>query len=418
MQVLRKCTITTVSGTGSLIAENVVAGTYVVTAADERADGFALTGLTCNDSDSTTDLTTRRATIQLSAGENVVCTYSSVNARGAAQTAIRQALTTRNTLILSNQPKLQRRLDRLKGNSAGGSINAGGLTLPGSNKLPVQANISDRNASFAASLDSARHLGGSPNAGQKGSLDVWVEGALNSFTSAGRDGDFSVIYAGVDYLVSDNVLIGGLVQYDQFDQDNDLNDVGGLESDGFMVGPYVTTRVSDNVYLDARAAWGTSSNKVASIAGQLDEFDTERALLSGTVTGEFELGSSAATLLRPEISVHYISETQQQYTDLLGVDISEQTIDQGEVSFAPRIQHSVALENGWIARPYGQVRGIYSFGDNVELLGSDSRARFEGGVDLFSGGSLTIGVSAFADGIGADNFSSEGGRISVSITPR
>ncbi|MCK5924030.1 MAG: hypothetical protein KAG66_24060, partial [Methylococcales bacterium] len=126
----------------------------------------------------------------------------SVNSREAASQAIRNFVTGRNTLILSHQPNQSRRIDRLKGHRASGSVTAGGLALPGAHRLPIQVAMADGDASFATSLNSARAVGGSPNAGKgKGSVDVWGEAYFTDFKAAGSEGNFSIIYGGADYMV-------------------------------------------------------------------------------------------------------------------------------------------------------------------------------------------------------------------------
>lgn len=155
------------------------------------------------------------------------------------------------------------------------------------------------------------------------------------------------MYGGVDYLVSDKVLVGGLVQPDKFKQSG-TNGVGGIgagDGDGFMAGPYVTTRLSDNIYVDARAAWGSSKNTISPLDTFTDEFDTKRALYSGSVTSEMKIGKKAS--LQPALTVRHISETQKPYTDKLGVVIPEQGMSQGEISFASRFVTNVAMKNGW-----------------------------------------------------------------------
>ena len=56
------------------IFTNVAAGAYTVTSTP--VGGFALTALVCHDTDSTTDLSTRTASLNLSDGETVVCTFA------------------------------------------------------------------------------------------------------------------------------------------------------------------------------------------------------------------------------------------------------------------------------------------------------------------------------------------------------
>lgn len=413
-------TLTTVNGVAEVTAQSVPVGTYTVTAADLSAAGIAVTDITCSDSDSTGTVSTRTATIELAAGEDVTCTFTSVNSREAAQVAIYNFLTGRNQLILSHQPDLQRRLDRLSEtrSSRSGSVNAYGISVPGANRLPVEASIQEGQARFGTSLGMAR--GGDKNS----TFDIWAEAYFSRATIGQQEADFSIFHIGADVKLGNDVLIGGIVQFDDF-SDRDTLEAGEAEGDGWMAGPYITARIAPNLYAEARAAWGTSDNVVSPLADMRDAFSTNRSFYSGSLFGEFELGTD--TLLRPELSLRHLSEKQKAYTDSLGIDIPSQTVDQGDISFRPRLSHAVSAGKGWSLRPFVQVEGIYTFGTQPDaalanLLPAsfadtfgDFRARIEGGTDLFSEGGFRASVSGFHDGIGADGFSNTGVHLGLSF---
>ncbi|WP_017931628.1 autotransporter outer membrane beta-barrel domain-containing protein [Robiginitomaculum antarcticum] len=320
--------------------------------------------------------------------------------------AIGDYMTVRNAMILSHQPDMQRRIDRLQnrtGGSSGMSLN--GFALPGSRKLPVSLSVtgSDMRASSSLSAIGKDGLAG-------GKIDIWGEAYRSNFTIQNRDGDFSIYYLGADIKVSDDMLIGVLGQVDDIDFDGNI---GGLGGDGWMVGPYVTARVSPNLFLDARVAWGKSDNEISPFGTYTDTFETNRTLVAATATGELPLSESV--VLRPELGVQYLTEESDSYTDSLGSQIPGQNADQGQLSFAPRIHRDLNLSSGWVLRPYGEIEGIYSFGDNVEeVLGSETRLRIEGGIDAFSMSGWRLTASAFSDGIGNDDFKANGFRVSLS----
>jgi len=409
-------TVFTQNGSGQLSASNVAAGTFTVTAVDTRAAGFALTDINCDDDDTTVDLTNRAANIVLAPGEDIVCTFASVNSRGAARSAINNFITQRSTLILSNGPDRARRFNRLDGRAGSErtGLHASGLTVPGTDKLPINATISDRDASFSSSWAQVRNKGGLTTDGT-GSVDVWVQGQLSQFDSLGRDGDFSIVHVGADVLVNDNLLVGAVASFDQFDVDGDANGVGEGDGNGFLIGPYATARIGSSLYLDGRVQYGTSNNRISPLGTFESDFDTDRILGAASITGDFGLANGMK--IQPTLEVRHLSEQQETYVDALGVTINEDTFDFGEVSFAPRVEHSVPLNDDWVANPFGQVEGIYSYGDNPELvLGSEFRARVEGGVKFLSIKGVDVGVSGFADGLGASSYASQGVRVSLSYT--
>jgi hypothetical protein len=118
-------------------------------------------------------------------------------------------------------------------------------------------------------------------------FDVWVEGQFARYddSSGGfnRDGDFSVLYFGADYTVTPDILVGALFQVDFTDEDINSSTVRGqADGTGWMAGPYIGLKLTDYLFFDARAAWGTSSNDIwvqDALAGRRSgDFDTDRWL--------------------------------------------------------------------------------------------------------------------------------------------
>ena len=181
-----------------------------------------------------------------------------------------------------------------------------------------------------------------------------------------------------------------------------------------MFGPYVTARLSENLYGDARAAWGKSDNSISPLGTFVDGFDTERMLFSGSLVGDLPV-SDAATLW-PEVSLRYIREEVQGYTDSLGVPIPSQTVDQGELAFSPRADFTFDASEDWQLRPYAKVEGLLTFGsDATYAVGNGLRGRLEGGADLLSRDGIRANLAGFYDGIGEDDYKAAGVSIGISF---
>jgi chitinase len=404
--------IVTANGVGQRVATLVPAGSHSVTAADARAAGYALISIACNDSDSVVNLAGRNVAIALSPNENLVCTFTSANTRDAALVAISNFLTARNAALLANRPDLQRRLDRLEGVApSGGSASILGLPVPGSGRLPVSFNMTKNRAHATTSLGM---LGAVGKVGRSSKpFDIWAEAYFASLGYDRHEGRFRVIYTGADYRVSPNLLVGVLAQFDDFDITG-ARIAGSADGNGWMAGPYVTAKLAPHLYVDARAAWGKSDNTVSPLGTYVDSFKTNRSLYSGSLIGQFDLGSAAQ--FRPEVTVRYLEERQKGYTDFYGVTIPSQTVGQGDISFRPRLHYTAAVGQGWALRPYAEAEGIYTFGlERQSALTNSLRMRIEGGADLFSSSGVRFGLSGFHDGIGSDGFKSTGVHVSVSL---
>jgi hypothetical protein len=407
-------TVQTSGGVGQIQAQQVPAGRYTVSGPDLTAAGYALTALACNDSDSIVDLANRSVALVLSPNEELVCTYTSADTRTAAQTAITDFLGVRGAALLSHQPDLQRRLDRLEGRTpVGGQVTVGGFAVPGMSGLPVSLALADGQARFSTSLSALRATPSEGGSVTGPDIDVWAEGYFSSLDYAGHEGDFALIYVGGDVRVGQNVLIGVLAQFDTFERTGALTP-GAAEGDGWMAGPYVTVRLGESVYADARIAWGESDNTVSPLGTWTDGFSTSRTLYAGSLVGRVNWGEGV--VFQPELELRYLMEEQDAYTDTQNVRIPGQSVDIGEISFRPRIEKAFAFDNGWSLRPFGIVEGIYTFGTpDGSIIEDGVRARFEAGADLYSEGGLRLSLSGFHDAGGNSAFEATGWRIGISL---
>ena len=342
----------------------------------------------------------------------VTVTVSMQDNIGTAQAQIGEFLAQRNAILLSNQPDLQRRIDRLNG--AGNGSNADSLAsalAPMNDRMPLSVFAAQGRVQASSSLAQAS---GSAPRGVAGSWDIWAEARFIDTDFAAREGTATLLYAGIDNAVSDDLLLGLMGQYDELDAKGSVT-TGVLDGEGWMVGPYATVRLADRLFLDARAAYGETRNRISPFGTYTDVFDTDRLLLAGTLTGEFE--PAPGLVIRPEAAIIWIDEEQKAYIDSLGSPIAAQGLDAGQLSFAPRIMYSAKVDDQFTLRPFVEARGIYSFGDGASaVLGDDTRMRVEGGLDLLGSNGLRIGLSGFHDGIGNGGFSATGARLSVGFT--
>jgi outer membrane autotransporter protein len=254
-------------------------------------------------------------------------------------------------------------------------------------------------------------------------FDIWVEGRYMDF-SDDRDGDdsdgsFGVVYVGADYVASSWLLVGALIQYDSLEQKS-YRDQYEIKGHGFMAGPYATARLSDHVYVQGRAAWGTSDNEVSPFLTYTDRFETDRWLVSGTLKGDWEYG---AWIIRPSAELAYVEDTSEAYTDSMGVTIPALKASLGQVKAGPEISYRTQLDDGTLIQPHMSVDVIWNFDSSDEVVNfggtlegpEEVRGRIEVGIKAQLAGTLSIDVSGTYDGIGSDNFSAYGGQMRVNL---
>jgi hypothetical protein len=446
-------TVNTVGGTGSSPTVTLQPGNYSL--AFTTPSGFGLTSATCTPSTSTVSTSAKTAALVVASNVTTVCTIQSLASRQAAVEAIGTALDTSSRLIIANAPDVGRRLDRLNGGgSAEGTASAFGKTL--ASNLPFSATIGADELRFAMSLSGLRaqrsahtfsapaNENGVPAAlaasvepgsamaatdaaaaataaitDRKGPrFEVWVEGVIAQFdAAASSDGSFMIAHAGADYLVTDNLLLGVGVQGDWLNMDTVT---GSLDSQGWLAGPYLTARIAENLYLDARAARGGATFDVSPFNTYTDTVDSDRELYTAALIGEFKLGELLT--VRPEGRVTWYKETTDSYIDSLSVFIPSVEIKTGEATFGPDFEWTLTRENGGVLSPkigfdliwtFQQDNTATAFTNAPGLNDTGVRGRIEGGLTYINPEGVTVGANLFYDGIGGGDYQSWGGTASL-----
>ncbi len=385
--------------------------------------------------------------------------------------AIGAFLGRRNMLIASSEPDSDREIDRLmQARGRAGSSNAASMATPvpgigGSSVVAPFAlpfargdidmgepwggqadrdigpphlgnNIGDmRNWQFAASLsDITRHSAARntvPNFGVQDSasganaFDVWIEGTYASFgdrrLGSDLDGHFGLLSLGADYVVNSRLLLGAMAQFDTMSERSDV-EATDIEGQGWMVGPYATMRLGDNVFWRVRAAWGQSSNEVRPFLTYTDHFDSDRWLVSSRLTGNMEAGRWT---FRPSASVFYMEDVAQSYIDGAGATIPEIRSRLGQIEAGPEVSYryemgdlqlepraalsiTATFANEADAPGFGQIDGA--------IVGPDGmRARAELGLRATTRGGLALDLSGAYDGIGSDRFEAYSARLTLRV---
>ena len=251
-------------------------------------------------------------------------------------------------------------------------------------------------------------------------LDLWARGQWSQIDEEISSSELGLFHFGVDYRLSASLLVGFLTQFDWMDQNDQAQNVT-VSGTGWLAGPYVVARLHENLLFDGRAAWGQSSNDVSPFGTYTDNFDTDRWLVKGTLTGDFHYD---AWQIAPHVGLIYFQEEQHAYVDSLNVNISSQTATLGRFTFGPKIRYEWEQRDGTVVAPHFEVEGIWDF-DQAEIVdlttgltGGTSegpRARVGGGIGAWLESGWSIEAGAFYDGIGADDLQVYGGNLKVGV---
>ena len=263
---------------------------------------------------------------------------------------------------------------------------------------------------------------GPRSASRASAFDVWMDGNSSYFRNdsvEGRNqGQTTVMHTGADYVLRPGLLIGVMAQMDWTSQATSalVQNSGGL---GWMAGPYISARLTPNLYLDARAAWGESTNQINAFGAFTDTYSTSRTLASAKLTGDWSWHDFR---FRPSAEVVYFTELQKAYTNALGIDIGEQPVALGRTAVGPEIGYRMRLDGNSTLEPFVGFKGIWDFNATQDTtatgtpIGHDGlRGRVEGGFNWSTPSGVTIRSAGSYDGIGGGSYHAVQGQATVVV---
>ncbi len=395
------------------------------------------------------------------AADQVTVNYIDENyVRQRTQRIISNFMTRRGDAIVSNQPDLTERLNQAgPGNSgAGASFTGEGsyannrMAFATSLRQMLAANKANKDQRIAGlqagsrsglgagledrqkegpqdGLKIGQQGGGmqslgfrtlSANDGAPAGFDLWIRGRWARYESDTNQGDLGLLFIGADYKFNNNFVLGVVAQFDWTDEVDDTDDFK-INGRGWMVGPYLVAQLHQNLIFDANFSWGQSDNEVSPFNTYTDSFDGTRWLASAKFTGSFTFGNLHVA---PHIGVLYFQERQEAYVDSLSIDIPEQTVKLGRLSFGPKVSTTFQRKDGTTISPYLGIKGLWDFERSaiVDLttgLASEStddlRARVDAGITIRLPDGLTLNGEGFYDGLGTQDYKSYGGSIRINI---
>jgi outer membrane autotransporter protein len=254
-------------------------------------------------------------------------------------------------------------------------------------------------------------------------FDVWVQGQYQSFSDgrnrADSDGHFGVFYLGADYVLSRWLLVGALVQADSMQQ-RSVTQAFDVKGHGWMAGPYATLRLSNNLFLQGRAAWGRSSNEVSPFLTYTDSFETTRWLATASLIGRWHFGGLQ---VRPSATISFIEDKSEAYVDSLGIAIPGVTLYLGQLKAGPQLSYRHQMADGSSLEPYLGLEAIWNFAasDKVPDFGGtltgpeELRGRVELGLKSQLPSGIALDLSGSYDGVGSSIFHAIGGKATLRV---
>lgn len=248
-------------------------------------------------------------------------------------------------------------------------------------------------------------------------VNIWIDAQLTMHATTDDDpswGQLGTVAVGADFLVNENFLAGVMIQGDWASESTSAGMVSGT---GFLVGPYVSLALSENLSFDATVLYGQSSNTAsADLFGDSfsGDFDTTRLMAKAALTGYFEFDE---LLVRPDVTFFLGSESIGAYTvtneDGDAVQVPGGDILQYRLTVGTTLEYEIALDNGATLTPMlgfdvGVAGNLESDKPNSQTIVGGISA----GVEYETDAGLIIGLE-FSTELDSGGFSSAEIRASI-----
>jgi len=413
---LNDISITAATSGGDRHTLEVPAGRHIVSYT--LAEGYAVTTASCtatgdNRSSGSVDRRTRRIDLDIQADATLQCAIDIHNAAAHTAREVQDFLADRARLILSHRADPHRRMARLKRETQSGGLSVQGHKVPEQIAAPLSIAIDGTTGSEQAALRYSCTQRGAGDHDMAGCSEkaLWLEGTLGRYGSGDEaTGRFAIVHGGLDRLVNRDLLVGIGVQYDHITREGKQeNEAADITGDGWMVGPYMTARLSEKLYFDGSISAGKASNRITLPGQGTDKYASSRLGAYGTLFGDYDRGNIN---IRPSGSLVYFEETAPSWHDNNGIRIPEFRTRQVDMEAGLRITQTMA---DGVSSRYIEVEGVFALSDTEEDKHKRLRAGAGATVRIPFGGILDAGVTF--DGLGDDDWQSYAFTLGYSVSP-
>jgi hypothetical protein len=206
--------------------------------------------------------------------------------------------------------------------------------------------------------------------------DVWLDGGYFNVDDDrwGRDGDGDIgeVLAGIHRQVAEGLIVGVAGGWEGGDLDT-FGDAVRTDWDGWLVGPYVAYRASEQVFFDLWVGYAELDvdTRISALDG---DYDVERLFVSANATGQWDLG---AVRVRPRASVFYSDDDFDSFDYRIpgtGIRIPVDSTDDQLGTIDLMVEVNQSFDAGGMALvPFVRVGGqyIYQRPNGGKLLGDD-----------------------------------------------
>ena len=252
--------------------------------------------------------------------------------------------------------------------------------------------------------------------------NVWIKGSWSVYEAhdnASFDGHMLDVVGGVDYRLSDDLIVGVLGGYGVADFDTlTAGTAGSFDSDGYHAGVYLGKHLAPNLLLDALVAYTGSDydNRSGTTTGS---FNAHRVTIAAHLKGNIDWGM---VTLQPTIGLMWASEKQDAYTDSAAVVQAARTVTAGRLSIGPKFIFQPTTTAFGMTQFWFATKGEYDFSNqntsaasNLPDISDVASARVQAGLSVANDNGVSLSLQGDVSGLGSGEFIGYGGTVKVSM---
>ncbi len=225
----------------------------------------------------------------------------------------------------------------------------------------------------------------------------WGAWAMGSYTTIENtqsgvqmDGNVYNLVGGLDYMLTDRVVVGVSLGYENLDLDTTFN-LGSVKNDGFSLIPYVGYQINNTWSVDLAGGMSWLNYDVKRNTTVTGSYDAERWLVSANLSGNYGFGR---VRLMPKFGVLYLEEESDAYRESTGGTVAGNKTKLGRLTAGGKVGY--AFDS---VMPFFKLVGEYDFDKNDPSLIAPGRfthdedfgAQIGGGFDFY-GSSVISGT--------------------------
>ncbi|NJM31440.1 MAG: autotransporter outer membrane beta-barrel domain-containing protein [Rhizobiales bacterium] len=235
--------------------------------------------------------------------------------------------------------------------------------------------------------------------------NIWVDGKVsfldNDDPLSDLDGELWNLLAGIDYKLTDSLVLGVLGSYEASDLDGSGAVPPSQDTEGFGGGVYMGLNVTQNIVFSANVLGSAIDTDIES-AGTT-RFESERIQASASLTGYWYSGTLRFS---PMVSIDWSKEWQEEKTGVL----ADQTIETAILTPGLQIGNTFALSDRSTLEPWLGAMLDWTFVNETrdDILGkivddTSVDVRLQAGLNFALGSAAQLALTGEVSGLLLDD---------------